>query len=124
MTELALPKQDICCVEQRYRHNLRIMGPHGTDLPGAYQQLLSTLVRMNPSAAILCPISNFGTYSYQTQYTVLKTNKSVDALPNLTPEPQQQVYWYHDLVVSPFAVISDIPCDSKKTAKRGLPFVG
>lgn len=60
--------------------------------------------------------------SYQTQYTVLKTNKSVDALPNLTPEPQQQVYWYHDLVVSPFALVSDIPCDSQKTAKRGLLF--
>lgn len=100
------------------------MGPHGTDLPCADQQLLSALVRINFPVESLCPISNFSTYSYQTQYTVLKTNKSVDALPNLTPEPQQQVYWYHDLVVSPFAVISDIPCDSKKTAKRGLPFKG
>lgn len=100
------------------------MGPHGTDLPGAYRQLLSALVRRSSLVAVLCPISNFGTCSYQTQYTVLKTNTSVDALPNLTPEPQQQVYWYHDLVVSPFAVISDIPCDSKKTTKRGLPFEG
>ncbi|KAK2609425.1 hypothetical protein N8I77_002922 [Diaporthe amygdali] len=70
------------------------------------------------------PISNCSQLYYQTQYTVLKTNKTVDALPNLTPEPQQQVYCYHDLVVSPFALISDIPCDSQKTAKRALPFKG
>lgn len=100
------------------------MGPHGTDLPGAHQQLLSALVRISPRAASICPVADYIIHSYQTQYTVLKTNQSVDALPNLTPEPQQQVYWYHDLVVSPFAVISDIPCDSKKTAKRGLPFKG
>lgn len=100
------------------------MGAHGTDLPGAHKQLLSALVRISTQAASTNPVSNYITRSYQTQYTVLKTNKSVDALPNLTPEPQQQVYWYHDLVVSPFAVISDIPCDSKKTAKRGLPFKG
>lgn len=100
------------------------MGPNGTDLPGAHQQLLSTLVRISSPAKVYSPISNGGVHSYQTQYTVLKTNQSVDALPNLTPEPQQQVYWYHDLVVSPFAVISDIPCDSQKTAKRGLPFTG
>lgn len=99
------------------------MGPHGTDLPGAHQQLLSALVRTSPPAPATSPISNCGAHSYQTQYTVLKTNQSVDALPNLTPEPQQQVYWYHDLVVSPFAVISDIPCDSQKTAKRSLPFM-
>jgi hypothetical protein len=110
------------------------MGPHGTDLPSAYQQLLSAIVSISSAhhlsrtgmACLNLHPSNCvsAISSYQTQYTVLKTNQSVDALPNLTPEPQQQVYWYHDLVVSPFAVISDIPCDSHKTTKRALPFMG
>ncbi|POS80976.1 hypothetical protein DHEL01_v200649 [Diaporthe helianthi] len=69
------------------------------------------------------PISNCSQLYYQTQYTVLKKVKGVHALPNLLPLPQQQVYWYHDLLVRPFALISDIPCDSLKTAKTGLPLL-
>lgn len=52
--------------------------------------------------------------SYTTRYTVLKTDKTTDAAPNLSTTPQAQVYWYHDVVVSPAALISDIPCDSEK----------
>ncbi|GKT40479.1 uncharacterized protein ColSpa_00660 [Colletotrichum spaethianum] len=52
---------------------------------------------------------------YKTQYTILKTNQSVDAAPNLSTIPEQQVYWYHDYFVSPIGVPSDIPCDSLRT---------
>ncbi|CCF41324.1 hypothetical protein CH063_11640 [Colletotrichum higginsianum] len=51
---------------------------------------------------------------YKTQYTVLKTVKSVDAAPNLSTTPEKQVYWYHDYFVNPTGVPSDIPCDSLK----------
>lgn len=61
---------------------------------------------------------NLNQHSYRTEYTILKTNQSVDALPNLTPEPQQQVYWYHDIYVNPAALISDIPCDSLTRRKN------
>ncbi|CAL3967421.1 unnamed protein product [Diplocarpon coronariae] len=49
---------------------------------------------------------------YKTQYTVLKTDKRIEAAPNLTPKPQGQVYWYHDYYVNPTTVPSDIPCES------------
>ncbi|KAM0272165.1 hypothetical protein ACHAQH_008842 [Verticillium albo-atrum] len=48
---------------------------------------------------------------YKTQYTVLKTRQSIDAPPNLSIIPQQQVYWYHDYFVNPTGVPSNIPCD-------------
>ncbi|KAJ4394038.1 hypothetical protein N0V93_003255 [Gnomoniopsis smithogilvyi] len=64
------------------------------------------------------PISNCSQLYYKTQYTVLKTNQSVEALPNLATEPQAQVYWYHDVYVNPAALISDIPCDSLKNKRR------
>ncbi|TDZ29778.1 hypothetical protein C8035_v004212 [Colletotrichum spinosum] len=51
---------------------------------------------------------------YKTQYTVLKTVQSIDAPPNLSTKPEQQVYWYHDYFVNPTGVPSDIPCDSLK----------
>ncbi|CZT45835.1 uncharacterized protein RSE6_06190 [Rhynchosporium secalis] len=51
---------------------------------------------------------------YKTQYTVLKTDKRVEALPNLSLKPERQVYWYHDYYVNPTNVPSDIPCDSLK----------
>ncbi|GKT89297.1 hypothetical protein Ct61P_07147 [Colletotrichum tofieldiae] len=51
---------------------------------------------------------------YKTQYTVLKTNQSIDAAPNLSTTPEQQVYWYHDYFVNPTGVPSNIPCDSLK----------
>ncbi|KAK2625048.1 hypothetical protein QTJ16_005417 [Diplocarpon rosae] len=50
---------------------------------------------------------------YKTQYTVLKTDERVEAAPNLSLEPEGQVYWYHDYYVDPIKVPSDIPCDSK-----------
>ncbi|KAK7927365.1 hypothetical protein PG985_004363 [Apiospora marii] len=49
---------------------------------------------------------------YQTQYTILKTSQAGGMLPNLTPEPQHQVSWYHDYVITPIGVPSNIPCDS------------
>ncbi|KAK1579620.1 uncharacterized protein LY79DRAFT_563808 [Colletotrichum navitas] len=49
---------------------------------------------------------------YKTQYTVLKTNQSVDAAPNLSTKPEHQLYWYHDYFVNPTDVPSNIPCDS------------
>ncbi|KAK7997370.1 hypothetical protein PG989_005410 [Apiospora arundinis] len=54
----------------------------------------------------------FAPYSYQTQYTVLKTSQAGGMLPNLTPHPQHQVSWYHDYVINPIGVPSNIPCDS------------
>lgn len=52
--------------------------------------------------------------SYKTQYTVLKTDQRVEAPPNLSLQPEGQVYWYHDTYVNPAALITDIPCDSLK----------
>ncbi|KAK8051778.1 hypothetical protein PG993_003163 [Apiospora rasikravindrae] len=49
---------------------------------------------------------------YHTQYTILKTSQAGGMLPNLTPQPQNQVSWYHDYVITPVGVPSDIPCDS------------
>lgn len=49
---------------------------------------------------------------------MLKTEKTVDAAPNLATTPQQQLYWYHDVEVNPAALISDIPCDSQKVKAR------
>ncbi|KAF2856202.1 hypothetical protein T440DRAFT_463539 [Plenodomus tracheiphilus IPT5] len=51
---------------------------------------------------------------YQTRYTVLKTTQGINQPPNLTPKPQGQVYWYHDYVVNPTNVPSNIPCDSQR----------
>lgn len=52
--------------------------------------------------------------SYRTQYTVLKREggQTIEALPNLTPEPQGQVTWYHDIEIFPAALSTGIPCDS------------
>ena len=52
--------------------------------------------------------------SYKTQYNILKTDQREEAVPNLSLEPQQQVYWYHDYFVNPTTVPSDIPCDSQR----------
>ncbi|KAH6721926.1 hypothetical protein DL95DRAFT_382665 [Leptodontidium sp. 2 PMI_412] len=51
---------------------------------------------------------------YKTQYTILKTNQTEEAAPNLSLIPEAQVYWYHDYFVNPTTVPSDIPCDSLK----------
>ncbi|KAF9873879.1 hypothetical protein CkaCkLH20_08613 [Colletotrichum karsti] len=59
-------------------------------------------------------VGNCSQIYYKTQYTVLKTNQSVDAAPNLSTKAEQQVYWYHDYFVNPTGVPSDIPCDSQK----------
>ncbi|ORY61494.1 uncharacterized protein BCR38DRAFT_459361 [Pseudomassariella vexata] len=55
---------------------------------------------------------------YKTQYTVLKTEKGVDAAPNLNTTAQQQVYWYHDYYINPTTVPSNIPCDSRTKKRR------
>ncbi|KAL2071332.1 hypothetical protein VTL71DRAFT_12567 [Oculimacula yallundae] len=51
---------------------------------------------------------------YKTRYTILKTDKRVEAAPNLSLKPEAQVYSYHDYFVNPTIVPSNIPCDSLK----------
>ncbi|KAK8127808.1 hypothetical protein PG984_008916 [Apiospora sp. TS-2023a] len=61
------------------------------------------------------PFTDNTVFSYQTQYTILKTSQAGGMLPNLTPEPQHQVSWYHDYVIIPIGVPSNIPCDSLRS---------
>ncbi|PSN61501.1 hypothetical protein BS50DRAFT_651725 [Corynespora cassiicola Philippines] len=61
---------------------------------------------------------NCSQINYKTRYTVLKTTQGVDQVPNLTPKPQGQVYWYHDYFVNPTNVPSNIPCDSEKSGPQ------
>ncbi|KAK4621533.1 hypothetical protein CLAFUW4_06963 [Fulvia fulva] len=60
------------------------------------------------------PPGNCSQQYYKTQYTVLKTDQTVEALPNLSLKPEGQVYWYHDYYVDPPTQSTDIACDSKK----------
>ncbi|KAF7195092.1 hypothetical protein HII31_03560 [Pseudocercospora fuligena] len=63
------------------------------------------------------PETSYGNCSqqyYKTQYTILKTEKTEEALPNLSLKPEGQVYWYHDVYVEPAALVTSIPCSSLK----------
>ncbi|KAH9825646.1 hypothetical protein Tdes44962_MAKER00576 [Teratosphaeria destructans] len=61
------------------------------------------------------PPGNCSEQYYVTRYTVLKEDKTVQALPNLSTSPQGQVYWYHDIYVQPAKLYTGIPCKSRRT---------
>ena len=51
---------------------------------------------------------------YKTRYTILKTDKRVEAAPNLTPKPMHQVTSYNDVFVDPPYVPNGVPCGGLK----------